>query len=155
MKERYIKQVEKELRLPRRAKKEVERDLREVFASAQEHGETERQVIERLGTPREFAENTMEQFGPDGAALRKRKGLLSSAAALAVAAAAFAVYAAVRAGRPPEGAIGYADAMTGIQVEGAFGFDPSQLLLALGVIAAVFAVFRIVRTVRETRRDAP
>ena len=32
MKEQYIKQVEKELSLPRKAKKEVMRDLDEVFA---------------------------------------------------------------------------------------------------------------------------
>lgn len=152
MKEQYIKQVEKELRLPRGAKKEVLRDLREAFASALEHGETERQVIERLGAPGEFAENTMEQLGLDGAA-RKRKGLLTSAAALAVAIAAFAVYAAARAGQPPEGAIGYADAMTGIRMEGAFGFDLLGLLLAAGVIAAAFAALRLLRTVRESRRE--
>ena len=63
MKEQYIKQVEKELCLPRKEKKEVVRDLNEVFASALEHGETEQQVIERLGTPKEFAENTAEQLG--------------------------------------------------------------------------------------------
>ena len=63
MKEQYIKQVEKELSLTRKAKKEVVRDLNEVFASALEHGETEQQVIERLGTPKEFAENTAEQLG--------------------------------------------------------------------------------------------
>ena len=65
MKEQYIKQVEKELCLPRNEKKEVVRDLNEVFASALEHGETEQQVIERLGTPKEFAENTAEQLGID------------------------------------------------------------------------------------------
>ena len=37
MKEQYIKQVEKELSLPRKMKKEVVRDLNEVFASAMEH----------------------------------------------------------------------------------------------------------------------
>ena len=36
MKEQYIKQVEKELSLPRKMKKEVVRDLNEVFASAME-----------------------------------------------------------------------------------------------------------------------
>ena len=49
MKEQYIKQVEKELSLPRKMKKEVVRDLNEVFASAMEHGETEQQVIQRFG----------------------------------------------------------------------------------------------------------
>jgi len=71
MKEQYIKQVEKELSLPRKMKKEVVRDLNEVFASAMEHGETEQQVIQRLGTPKEFADSTAEQFGIDCAS---RKG---------------------------------------------------------------------------------
>ena len=62
MKEQYIKQVEKELSLPHKAKKEVVRDLNEVFASALEHGETEQQVIQRLGTPKEFADSTAEQL---------------------------------------------------------------------------------------------
>ena len=52
MKEQYIKQVEKELNLSRKAKTEVVRDLNEIFASATEHGETEQQVIERLDTKR-------------------------------------------------------------------------------------------------------
>ena len=65
MKEQYIKQVEKELSLPRKMKKEVVRDLNEVFASAMEHGETEQQIIQRLGTPKEFADSTAEQFGID------------------------------------------------------------------------------------------
>ena len=91
MKEQYIKQVEKELSLTRKAKKEVVRDLNEVFASALEHGETEQQVIERLGTPKEFAENTAEQLGIDSAAPQKRKGIISSVAALVVAVAAFVI----------------------------------------------------------------
>lgn len=73
MKEQYIKQVEKELSLPHKAKREVVRDLNEVFASALEHGETEQQVIQRLGTPKEFADSTAEQFGIDNASSKKGK----------------------------------------------------------------------------------
>ena len=62
MKEQYIKQVEKELSLPRKMKKEVVRDLNEVFASAMEHGETEQQIIQRLGTPKEFADRTADRL---------------------------------------------------------------------------------------------
>lgn len=145
MKEQYIKQVEKELSLTRKAKKEVVRDLNEVFASALEHGETEQQVIERLGTPKEFAENTAEQLGIDSAAPQKRKGIISSVAA-------FVIYATTQSGKVPDGAIGQADAMTNIQVEGAFGFDASQIILAVGVIAVTIAIIQIIRTVRKNRR---
>ena len=60
MKEQYIKLVCKELTVPRRQKKDIIRDLEEAFASAKEHGETEEQVIERLGTPEEFAAGMSE-----------------------------------------------------------------------------------------------
>ena len=82
MKEQYIKQVEKELSLPRKMKKEVVRDLNEVFASAMEHGETEQQIIQRLGTPKEFADSTAEQFGIDNTKSKKRNGIISTLAAL-------------------------------------------------------------------------
>ena len=76
MKEQYIKQVKKELHLPRNRKTEVLRDLNEIFTSTLEHGETESQVIKRLGTPKEFADSTAEQFGIDNTAPQRRKKCL-------------------------------------------------------------------------------
>ena len=90
MREQYIRQVEKELPIPRRAKREVIRDLREIFASALEHGETEQQVIGRLGTPREFAESTAEQLGIDITTSQNQKSRIWGIAALTAAAAALA-----------------------------------------------------------------
>lgn len=103
-------------------------------------------------TPKEFAENTAEQLGIDSAAPQKRKGIISSVAALVVAVAAFVIYATTQSGKVPDGAIGQADAMTNIQVEGAFGFDASQIILAVGVIAVTIAIIQIIRTVRKNRR---
>ena len=74
MKEQYMRQVKKELHLSRKEKMEILRDLNEIFASAVEHGETEQQVIERLGTPKDFADSTAEQFGIDNTASQKQKG---------------------------------------------------------------------------------
>ena len=62
------------------------------------------------------------------------------------------IYATTKNGRTPEGVIGQADAMTNIQVEGAFRFDALQIILVIGVIAAAFAVIQIIRTVRKNRR---
>ena len=153
MKEQYIKQVEKELSLPRKMKKEVVRDLNEVFASAMEHGETEQQIIQRLGTPKEFADSTAEQFGIDNTKSKKRNGIISTLAALVIAAAAFSVYYAVtQSGKVPEGAIGQADATTNIQIEGAFAFDISQILLAIGFAATAIALLLIIRTIHKNRR---
>ena len=152
MKKQYIRQVRKDLHIPRSAKAEVERDLQEIFASAAEHGESEQQVAERLGTPREFADRTAEQFGFDPAAHRRQNRLLQIAISLAVA-AAFALYAAAAAQRVPPGAIGQADAMTNIRVEGA-GFDVTLLLLAAGILAAAFAILQLIRAARSGRRAA-
>ena len=152
MKKQYIRQVRKDLHIPRSAKTEVVRDLQEIFASAAEHGESEQQVAERLGTPRAFADRTAEQFGFDPAARRRRNRLIQIAISLAVA-AAFALYAAAAAQRVPPGAIGQADAMTNIRVEGA-GFDVTLLLLAAGILAAAFAILQLVRAARSGRRAA-
>ena len=73
MRERYIRQVGRKLQVPRNMRKEIFRDLEEIFASALENGETEQQVIDRLGTPEEFAASTAEQLGINTAALRRRK----------------------------------------------------------------------------------
>ena len=134
MKEQYIRQVEKELNLSRKAKTEVVRDLNEIFNSAVEHGETEQQVIERLGTPQEFANSTAEQFGIDNSVPKKRKWIISSVISLVVAIVAFLIYATAKSGKVPEGAIGQADAMTNIQVNGDFIFDASQIILGIAIL---------------------
>lgn len=154
MKEQYIRQVKKELRVSRKAKNEVARDLNEIFASAAEHGETERQVVERLGTPKEFADSAAESFGVENSARRNRRGMLSCVISLSAAVIAFAIYVVARLDRTPDGAIGQADAMTGIRVEGALGFDISKIMLALGVFAAAFAAVQLVRALRGDRRKA-
>lgn len=41
MKEKYIRQVKRQLRTSDRVKQEILRDLEEIFSSALEHGETE------------------------------------------------------------------------------------------------------------------
>lgn len=152
MKEEYIKQVEKELFLPRKAKKEVMRDLNEAFASALEHGETEQQVIQRLGTPKEFADSTAEQFGIDNTSSKKHKGIISALVALITAAIAFSIYAVTQLGKVPEGTIGQANATTNIQIQGALGIDVSQITLAVGFAAAIIAILLIIRTIRKNRR---
>ena len=148
MKEQYIRQVEKELNLSRKAKTEVVRDLNEIFNSAVEHGETEQQVIERLGTPQEFANSTAEQFGIDNSVPKKRKWIISSVISIV----AFLIYATAKSGKVPEGAIGQADAMTNIQVNGDFIFDASQIILLVGIIAFAFATIQIIRAVHNNRR---
>lgn len=51
MKETYIQQVKQELSLPKKKKEAIARDLREAFACALEHGETEQPGHRAAGQP--------------------------------------------------------------------------------------------------------
>lgn len=152
MKEKYIKQLKKELSLPNKAKKEVVRDLNEVFLSAAEHGETERQVIQRLGTPKEFADSIAEQFGVDNTASKKKMGIISIFIAVVISVLSFSIHTIARLETPPEVAIGQAEAMTTIQIEGSGSFNASQIILMIGFAATIITVFLIVRFIRKYRR---
>ena len=125
MKQEYIQQVGRALPLPGKQKREVLRDLEELFASAAEHGETEAQVLDRLGSPEEYAKEVLAQTGfvpkPGKAAL----GLALSALVCGVC---LALFVWSQSGRLPENAIGGAAGSTNIQVMG--GTDLSPLLLA-------------------------
>lgn len=152
MKEKYITQVKKELHIPRKIKKEVIRDLNEIFISALENGETEQQVIDRLGNPKEFAENTAEQLGIDTTALSKQKRVILGIVALVIAVIAFVIYGTTRTEHIEPGVIGQADAMTNIQIAGKLSIDISLIVLVIGIIAAIFAVIQIVRSINKKRR---
>ena len=85
--------------------------------------------------------------------MEKRKGFISALIALIIAAAAFSIYAVTRFRKVPEGAIGQADAMTNIQIEGALGFDVSPIILAVGIAAALIAVLLMIRTIGKSRGE--
>lgn len=139
MKQQYIRRVKKALNLPREQKAEVLRDLDEAFASALEHGETERQVIERLGTPDEFADSIHEQLGIACPDRRGRKRRICIALTALVSAIAFAIAFFMRAERPAQNIIGQADAMTNMQIVGS-GVDMFWVMIALGCIALAAAI---------------
>lgn len=152
MKEQYIKRVKAALSVSRRSKQEIVRDLEEIFSSALEHGETEQEVIERLGMPREFARSMEEQLGIDAEARRKKQRVRM--AVLFIAAAVFFGTAAVifsyitAQAALPVGVIGGADGPTAIFVTAAPGLNLINLFLLLGgafLLAAFFQTFRYVR----------
>ncbi len=59
MREQYLKAVKQ--CLPRRLRKQVLRDLEEMFDAAADHGESEGDVIARLGPPEAFAASFREE----------------------------------------------------------------------------------------------
>ena len=153
MKEQYIKQVKHELTVSRQAKQEIVRDLAEAFASASEHGETEEQVIERLGAPKQFAESMEEQIGSDRAKHRRRKKLVPIYCAFMGALLFFTVYFVTRAFRLPDHVIGQADSMTGIQVEAPFTLDFMNFILLSGIAALAVAVILTMKYIRSKRSN--
>ena len=148
MREEYIKQVKSKLAVSSKQKKEVIRDLNEVFASALEHGETEQQVIERLGSPKDFANTIHEQLGIDCVARQKRKNLLHITIAVVIAVMAFSVSFLIKTLRVPKDVIGQADMMTSIKVEGT-AIDPMIFFMLLGMVALVVVIILVVRYIRK------
>ena len=123
MKESYIQQVKRHLTLTRKQKQEVLRDLEEIFASALEHGESEDQVIARLGTPEEYARSVE---GP----LEKRRGgtaLVGLVVSCVVCVGAVALFLSTQTLWVPEDAIGYAQGSTSIQVAGSVDLSPPSI----------------------------
>jgi uncharacterized membrane protein len=143
MREEYIKKVKKELAVSRKQKHEIIRDLNEAFDSATEHGETEEQVIERLGTPKDFAENMEETIGFNRAQYRKRRKKYIAIFCSCGIAVFCLVGALIATNSPiPDNAIGQADAMTTITVNGSF--DILSTLFIIGFVFAIVAVVLIV-----------
>ena len=145
MKEHYIKQVKRELLISRRQKNDVLRDLDEVFTSAMEHGETEQQVIERLGSPKDFAISTEEQLGIDRTALRKRNNIIFIIISIGVSVLAFVLFGTLHSKQLPDGVIGQADAMTNIRINGTGAIDPSLIFLVIGITAIIVLIVRILK----------
>lgn len=152
MREVYIKQVKKELLLPKKQKQIVLRDLEEMFASAKEHGESEQQVIERLGSPKEFVINTEEQFGVDHASVKKHRGIIHIVSSVIVAVVAFIVFGVMQLGKTPDNVIGQADAMTNIKIDEVGAIDPSFIFLLIGTVAIILIFFQMITFMRNNRR---
>ena len=152
MREEYIKEVKKELAVSRKQKHEIIRDLNEAFDSATEHGETEEQVIDRLGTPKDFAENMEETVGFNRAQYRKRREkLIAICCSCGIAIFCFIGALTAENSAPPDNVIGQADAMTTITVNGSFPFDIFGVLLIIGFAFAIVAAVLIIGLSSFTR----
>ena len=142
MKEQYIRQVAHHLSLPRKQKREVLRDLQEIFASALEHGESENQVIARLGDPQEYARGVE-------APLEKRSGkgfLLGLILSCVLCVGAVILFLSTLNFWVPANAIGWGQSSTSIQVADGVDFSPLLLILAaVGLVCAVWFALRLYR----------
>ncbi|WP_313344579.1 HAAS signaling domain-containing protein [Sedimentibacter sp.] len=152
MREEYIKKVKKELSVSRNQKREIIRDLNEAFDSAKEHGETEKQVIDRLGTPKDFAESMEETVGFNRAQYKKRrKKLLAVYCSCGIALLCLITALVAKHSALPDNVTGQADAMTQITVNGFWPFDIWSAMLIIGLAFAITAVVLIVGLVRKKK----
>ena len=115
-------------------------------------GETEQQVIQRLGTPKEFADSTAEQFGIDNTTLKKGTVSFLLLLRLLSRLLPFRYMLLHNQEKYQKEQSDRADATTNIQIEGAFAFDISQILLAIGFAATAIALLLIIRTIHKNRR---
>ena len=144
MREQYLRAVRR--LLPRKVRQAVVRDLEERFDAAADHGESEADVIDRLGPAAAYADTVSAPLGG-----KRRAGFALPAAVLALAVALIAVFLAAQAGRPPENVIGQADAMTQIRVTG--GADLAPVFLAAGLLAAAAAAVLFVLRIRRRKGE--
>ena len=136
-KEKYIKAVKRKLSVPDNLKSSVLEDLSETFDSANERGESESDLIKRLGTPKEFVNDVIKSSdltSEQKKCIKQRKNIIRVIIAFIIAAAAFTGYYIYQR-MSMSNVIGYSDSSTNIQVIGGFG----NILLILFYVA-VFAV---------------
>lgn len=144
MRKEYINSVKKHLNCSPREKKEIIRDLNEIFESANEHGESDQDVIDRLGAPSEYANHCMYDFEPYKH-IKKGKFILCSILGFAsVLCLSMALY--IHFDRIPDHAIGYGKAITEIAVNNAMPFDLFYIFAVAGIILAVFLLFIIFKS---------
>ena len=148
MRKQYIRRVKRAICLSEEEKQEMIRDLQEIFDSAAEHGETEEQVIARLGSPKEYVHQIHEQLGKMEEIRQRRKariqiGILWLLAALLFLAGGIPLYL-----RTPAHVIGQADAMTQIQLSGSW-IDPAWVWMLLGVLALAAGIYLWIRHLRK------
>lgn len=136
-KEKYIKSVKRKLNVPYDLKASVLKELMEAFDSAKEHGESENDLINRLGTPKEFVNDVIKNADltdEQKKYIKQRKNIIKVIIAFIIADAAFTgyyIYQRMSMGN----VIGYANGSTNIQVIGG-----SENIVLILLYTAFFAV---------------
>ena len=149
----YIHRVRRALTAPRATRDTILRDLQEIFASAAEHGQSEAEVIDRLGPPVDFARAAEEQLGVDRPRRLRRRMLLCTLPAAALSALFLALFGLFRSFPPHSsvGVIGGADGPTANYVTSAPSSPAAPALLLLALLCAVFAILSFLLYLRKHR----
>lgn len=143
MKKEYLKRVKKGLSVPKKAKKEILQDLNEIFDSAMEHGETEEQVICRLGDPNVYAKAC--SFKSTNHSHMNKKQTLICSMLMICALLCFAAVIIVQSNKIPKGIIGEGTSLTNIVITDHFPIDSSLLYLILGLFFVFILIMFLIK----------
>lgn len=143
MKKEYLKHVKKGLSVSKKAKKEILQDLNEIFDSAMEHGETEEQVICRLGDPNEYAKAC--SFKSTNHSHMNKKQTLICSMLMICAFLCFTAVIIVQSNQIPKGIIGEGTSLTNIVITDHFPIDSSLLYLILGLLFVFLFILFLVK----------
>lgn len=143
----YIKRFRRSLSVPSRRKKEILRDVTELFHTAREHGEEAHDVISRLGTPETFAKSLSEPFQKS----RKRsKHPVRTVLLLLVGIICICAYSFSLIPFYPSNAIGHADSETAVTIVS--DFDPLLLLLLCGSICLIAGIISAIQLLNSQKQ---
>ena len=136
------------IKVPCSRKREIRRDLSEIFSSGAEHGESCQEIIARLGPPEEFAKCISDEIGvPYGS--RSTLSLILGLCSMAFGIILTAIYMVTStiSGIPTTafGVIGGADGPTQIYLTS--NFEP--LLLVVGLIFISLSIFLIAKYIKR------
>lgn len=150
MKETYIKKVRRALLCSAKQKREIVRDLEEIFSSAAEHGESQAEVIARLGAPQDYARAMEESLGTDRKAILRRRALCAMIPPALLAPLFFLLYRiaapfTIEEHRMSVGIIGGADGPTSILITTSPASPyTAPILLTLCILCAAAAIAALV-----------
>ena len=149
MKETYIKKVRRALLCSAKQKREIVRDLEEIFSSAAEHGESQAEVIARLGAPQDYARAMEESLGTDRKAILRRRALCAMIPPALLAPVFWLLYRIARPFSYSEkmsvGIIGGADGPTSILITTSPASPyTAPILLTLCILCAAAAIAALV-----------
>ena len=152
MKDTYIRKVLRMLDIPKNKKQQIARDLREIFCSSYERGESYEQIVERLGPPETFAKDIAAELDvPYG---KNNTGcVILSLLTMFLGTVSLAVYIVAafltRSRDYSFGTVGGFDGPTQIYVTSSTNFDWSVLLLVFGIFSLVISVFFFIRHIKR------
>lgn len=156
-KETYIKRVRQSLVCSSKRKKEILRDLEEIFSSAAEHGQSDAEVMARLGAAEDYAKATEEELGVNRNAVLRRRALLTVLPPALLAPLFFLMYKIVRPfsfrGNASIGIIGGADGPTSILITSTPASPlAAPILLTLCILCAAAAIAALAVLIWKKKR---